>query len=195
MESTTFRKQMGVDPTVATPAGTGGGGESFILEQPLQKALATDFVAERAAEVSQLIKDKDLEGLSVDAQRLLIAQNNKGFLQMWEGQTHTLEREKQPKPISTTENVEAARRLRASMAQALDHVKQGTETVQYGYLCANSSEERFGKAVNAVTDKVISAAAIKSKEGKLTEEEAKLVNEAAIMKKLTIEDFKQNAAS
>ena len=81
------------------------------------------------------------------------------------------------------------------MAQALDHVRLGKETVMYGYLCANSAEDRFWQAVNAVTDKVISAAAIKSKEGTLTEEEAKLVNEAAIMKQLTIEDFKQNAES
>ena len=81
---------MSVDPTVATPAGAGGGGETFTLEPPLKKALATDFVGEREAEVSQLIKDKDREGRSVDGRRLLTAQNNKGFLQLWEGLTPTL---------------------------------------------------------------------------------------------------------
>ena len=80
MASTKFGKQLGVDSKVATPAGEGGGGETSILEPSLQKALAPDFVDERAAEVSQLIQDKDQEGLSVDAQRLLTAQNNKGFL-------------------------------------------------------------------------------------------------------------------
>lgn len=186
---------MSVDPTVATPAGAGGGGETFTFEPPLKKSLATDFVGERGAEVDQLIKDKDREGLSVDGQRLLTAQTNKGFLQSWEGLTPTLGREAQPRLTNSPENVEAARRLRASMAQALDHVRLGKEIVLYGYLCANSAEDRFRQAVNAVTDKVISAAAIKSKEGTLTEEDAKLVNEVAIMKQLTIEDFMQNAES
>ena len=68
MASTAFGKQMGVDSTVATPARAGGGGENFLLGSSLQKALATDIVDERAAEVRELIRqDNDQAGLSVAA--------------------------------------------------------------------------------------------------------------------------------
>ena len=40
MASTTFGKQLGVDSTVATPAGAGGGDENFLHGSSLQKALA-----------------------------------------------------------------------------------------------------------------------------------------------------------
>ena len=192
MASTTFGKQLGVDSTVATPGGARGGGEHFLHGSSSQKALANDFVDERAAAVRERIRqDGKQEGLSEAAKRCLTAHHNKGFLQVFEGQPCTLERNKQPDSMDTIENVEEARRLRAAMAQALDHVKRGKETVQFGYLCANSADERFIKAVNAVTDLVISTAATKEKEGALTEEEAKLVNEAAIMKDLKIEDFRR----
>ena len=56
MASTTFGKQLGVDSTVATPGGARGGGEHFLHGSSSQKALANDFVDERAAAVRERIR-------------------------------------------------------------------------------------------------------------------------------------------